>query len=396
MNDDGDQMSMSESGGEWKAVHQFHSGSAYGDGVTNGMLFTQRLLRTLGYKSEIYVEHLAPELAEQIQSYDDFSDSKDALLLVHHSFGHDAEDWLVGLTCHKALIYHNITPAHFFDHDTDFYRYAVLGREQLQRWIKSDLFCGALGVLELNRQELLDYGFYRPLITLPLLIDLDLWRLSTSSSSAPVDDSSTAFGDDSLSSVDTATATTDSFQLLFVGRIARNKNQHLLVQLIRGLQRFSPGVDWQLNLVGGCSDGDYFEEIQQQIQRDGLEGRINLLGKVSHEVLVRQYRESDAFVCLSQHEGFGMPLIEAMFFSLPVLAVDSSNIAATLGAAGLLLEAQDNEESLLFNLQSLVQYLQGQPELLQSIADAGTQRLSPLEPELLQQQLQQWLQSLSL
>lgn len=362
---------------QWTAIHQFHSGSAVGDGVTNGMLFTQRLLRNLGYRSEIYVEHLGKGLEKQLHSFKAFADDPDVLLLVHHSFGHDQETWLQDLTCAKALIYHNITPAEFFARDSDFYRYAVLGREQLKRWIEQDLFCAALGVSQLNSTELKTHGFSRPLVTIPLLIDLDLWRRS-----AQIGHSSVA-------------KKADMFQLLFVGRIARNKNQHLLVKLLTQLVNVNPGVNWQLNLVGGCTDMDYQQQLHELAQQAGIEQNLNLLGKVSHEELVHQYRHADLFVCMSQHEGFGMPLIESMYFDLPVLALDSSNIAATLERSGLLLQDCDSEHELLLRFQALIVLLQQRPELLQQLVESGRERLALLEPELLQQQLESWLADLS-
>ena len=362
-----------------KAIHQFHSGSAVGDGVTNGMFFTRRLLRALGYVSEIYVEHIADELSDELKDYHAFCDRTDELLLVHHSFGHDVEQWLLGLNCPKVLVYHNITPAEFFAQGSDFYHYAQLGRQQLARWVEQDLFDAALSDSDLNQSELLQLGFNREHTVLPLLIDLELWREGLS-----------AMASDSTRLAEAPYGSSESFNLLFVGRIARNKNQHLLLQLVAELRHHFPWINWQLTLVGGCSDVGYLEELQQDIKHRDLCCAVSIPGKVSQPALVEAYKKADLFVCLSAHEGFGMPLIEAMFFDLPVVAGNSSNIAATLDQAGLLVECADDQERVQALLK-LIAVLQQRPDLLKRMVLSGQQRVQKLEPDYLQMQLKAWL-----
>jgi hypothetical protein len=92
----------------FRAVHQFHSGSAVGDAVTNGMFLTQRLLRELGFDSEIFVEHVAPELASFLRSYRQYTSQPDAALIVRHSHGHNLANWIHSLPERKLLAYHNL------------------------------------------------------------------------------------------------------------------------------------------------------------------------------------------------------------------------------------------------------------------------------------------------
>ncbi|MGH9916577.1 MAG: hypothetical protein ACRD63_14965, partial [Pyrinomonadaceae bacterium] len=120
--------------GLWKpkAIHQFHSGSAYGDAVTNGLFFTRQILCELGFSSEIYVEHIADEYRGQLNHYSKYVSSPDQVLLVHHSMGHDLTDWILSLSDVRILVYHNITPAHFFPDGSVFRKYSEIGREQLK------------------------------------------------------------------------------------------------------------------------------------------------------------------------------------------------------------------------------------------------------------------------
>ena len=71
----------------FRAIHQFHSGSAVGDAVTNGMLLTQRLLRELDFESEVYVEHVSPELKSVLRSHKEYISRPDAALIVHLAAG---------------------------------------------------------------------------------------------------------------------------------------------------------------------------------------------------------------------------------------------------------------------------------------------------------------------
>jgi hypothetical protein len=72
----------------FKSIHQFHSGSAYGDGVTNGLFFIQKMLIELGFESKIYVEHIDSKLTDVLEHYPDFQDNADTILIIHHSMGH--------------------------------------------------------------------------------------------------------------------------------------------------------------------------------------------------------------------------------------------------------------------------------------------------------------------
>ena len=111
-----------------RTVHQFHSGSAYGDAITNAMLLTQRVLRSMGYKSEIFVEHRDPLLADQLQLLDELPRHADYVLLVRHSMGFGAFEKVASLPAPKVLHYHNITPPEHLSSVRWMQRYATLGQ----------------------------------------------------------------------------------------------------------------------------------------------------------------------------------------------------------------------------------------------------------------------------
>ena len=95
-------------------INQFHSGTTVGDAITNMMLELQELLTARGYESEIYAEDIDERLSGKIKPIEEYKGNKDNLLFVHHSMGMNCFDKIIGFPDRKALIYHNITPEHFF------------------------------------------------------------------------------------------------------------------------------------------------------------------------------------------------------------------------------------------------------------------------------------------
>ncbi len=151
------------------AIHQFAPGCDVGDGITNGMFFTQKILRSLGVRSEIFSIHIPEALTGVIKNYRDYSSQPNQILMVHHSMGTAHWDWVARQTAAKIMIYHNITPAEFFPEDSFLRHHAELGRKQLGD--SASWFIGAIGDSEYNSAELVE-AHYHPVATIPLLVDL--------------------------------------------------------------------------------------------------------------------------------------------------------------------------------------------------------------------------------
>ncbi len=294
-------------------IHQFHSGSAVGDAVTNSMLLIQNILISFGFVSEIFAEHVAPELKGRIVSHTTYRpDSKD-VMFIHHSMGHEQTAWILQLPVEKILVYHNITPPHFFPLDSPFHHFSKIGREQLRIFLPE--MKGAIADSAMNARELENLG-YRDVRILPLLVDIQALQQRVPASKI-------------------LEMPGETIRILFVGRIAPHKCQHELVAILMHLRNmFNRPV--QLILVGGYEASDsYFLSLQEKIDRSGLQEHVVLTGKVSDAELSAWYSIADVFVCMSEHEGFCVPLIEAMAFDLPVVAYKSTNIPSTMAGAGL-------------------------------------------------------------
>ena len=295
------------------AIHQFSPGCDVGDGITNGMFFTQKVLHSLGLRSDIFSIHIPKALKGVIKPYRDYVSQPDQVLLVHHSMGTADWHWVGEQDAVKILIYHNITPAEFFPAGSFLREHAALGRTQLTDNV--GWFVGAIGDSEYNSAELVAAN-YHPVVTIPMLVDLEKTR------TAPWDQA-------------IVTRYQNTFNLLFIGRIVENKKQHELVELFAHFKALYRRPA-KLMLIGGTTSIDYEQYLQAVIAEHHLQAEVELLGKVSNEALYGYYRAADVLVCLSEHEGFGMPLIEAMCFDVPVVAFDTSNIANTLGESGVL------------------------------------------------------------
>lgn len=301
-------------------IHQFSPAVAAGDGVTGGVLLTQALLRELGHESELYVQYSDGEMHGLTRSYADFDSDICDLLLVHHSMGHNLEDWLLRLTCPLGMVYHNITPAEFFHADSAERRYAILGGQQLARW--NTRFCAAIGVSALNRTELDRLG-YRNTCVIPLVVSHE--RLQAVVAAEPPESDEIA----------------DRDLILCVGRVAENKRQHLALDALWHLSRLNAGASPLLVIAGGVTSPLYQRQLENRIWQLGLGDHVLFTGKCPDAELRWYYERAKALWCTSAHEGFCVPLIEANAFNLPIFAFAHASIPDTLGGSGMLIEQDD-------------------------------------------------------
>ncbi len=189
-----------------RKVHQFHAGSAIGDAITNAMLLLQQELRTMGYESEIFVEHVGNGLAQRLHPLHALPMNNDHVLLVHHSMGHGGFAQVLRSAAPKVLIYHNITPPNLLAHNPFMQRAAELGRTQLAKW--RDHVVAALPDSVFNGLELRRLGF--PCVREAMLL-FDLDTLLARAKAAPL------------------RAAGSAFTVLFVGREVPSKGQADLV-----------------------------------------------------------------------------------------------------------------------------------------------------------------------
>lgn len=345
-------------------IHQFAIDITPGDGISNGMLLTRKLLRLAGVESQIYCAQIPAALEGDILPMSAYRPGSADALLVHHGIGNVHEDWLRALPERKFMVFHNITPGSLFPPEHPIQPMLAHGWQQVEEW--KDWLAGSIADSQQNLEELLQRG-YNPayLAEIPLLVDLE--RL------APL-----------------AGARQDTprpFTLLFVGRVMPHKNQLALIEAFACLRR-RLDMPLQLNLVGGFTVPEYRDVLLTRIAELGLGESVCLTGKVDEASLAAHYRNSDLFVCLSRHEGFGMPLIEAMAHDLPVLAYNApaSNILHTLAGAGLVLDSEAPEDCAA----AITQLLEN-PALRRYLRQQGRARLAEFRYQRLYDRLRDYL-----
>ena len=303
-----------------RTVHQFHAGSAVGDAITNAMLLIRAQLRAAGFRSDIFVAYRGPGLGSDIKLIDSLPDHDGYVLLLHHSMGFGDFDEIVALPARKVLIYHNITPPELLADVPRIQRQAEQGRAQLATLRSHVAF--ALADSDYNAIELQTLG-YPAIRTCTLLFD----------AAAMVRREDTARPDGHV------------FTVLFVGRVTPSKAQDELVDAFAVFRR-RLGQPCRLALVGALDPDEhaFLAAIQQRIAAAGAEDDVQLTGLVTERELGDWYRQADLYVSLSHHEGFSVPLVEALAHGIPVVAWPAGAVPFTLGGAGILLTSREPDE----------------------------------------------------
>ena len=333
-----------------RAVHQFHPTLAPGDAVSNHVFALRERFRAWGHRSEAFAVEAKPGVSDVLPYRRLFRElGPEDLLVLHFSIGSDAFSGLVRAPGRKALVYHNVTPPEFFEGINP---HAALhtrrGRLQL-RTLARDVPL-AIGVSEYNRRELEAAGFART-ATVPILVD---WRKYDVT---PDRDIADRYGDGATN-------------LLFVGAIKPNKRQDELVRLLAYIRRcVDPAA--RLLLVGSYRDQpQYHGRVRALAASLGLDGSVVLTGPVSDAELAAYYGVATAFVSLSEHEGFAMPILESFRFGVPVVALDRAAVGETAGGAALLFGDKDHAA-----IAETVELIRERPQLRERLVRAGKERL---------------------
>ena len=296
-------------------VHQILPSLSYGDAVSNHAIEIKKILNNYGYDSNIYVKYVDPDVSEFAKPLSDYREDPANVIIYHFSLaGFDVTEFVKNLPEKKILIYHNITPAEYFrDFDDTLYHLCVKGRNELRDL--SDYILLGLGDSRYNEMEMIEAG-YKDTDILPILIDLE------------------RFGQERLNEFH-PNHNERTINIIFVGRLSPNKKQEDIVKIFYIYNKFI-NSNSQLYLVGSEQITSYASEITMLLKSLKLEEHVTITGKVDDSDLAKYYKLADIFLCMSEHEGFCVPLIEAMQFEIPVIAYNSSAIPYTLGNAGIL------------------------------------------------------------
>ncbi|MBN1354937.1 glycosyltransferase [bacterium] len=294
-------------------IPAFHAADAIG----NNVLTVRNYFRKSGFESEIFFIEADSSLTGKACHYSQFERyrSRDSVVILHYALPSPLNDLYLRSPGFKILVYHNITPPGFLRHYPHLQRIASLGRSALKSLVgETDR---ALADSQYSRLELDEMGFADTGV-MPIFIDFSRYEVPSN----PVLEE--MFRDDFTN-------------ILFVGRLTPNKCQDDLIRLYGFFKRHVRERS-RLFLIGKTTGFEkYLFQLSDLASRLKL-GDTYFLGHVSREELVTYYRLSDVFISMSEHEGFCVPLIESMFFDLPVLAYNATAVPHTLGGSGVLFD----------------------------------------------------------
>jgi glycosyltransferase involved in cell wall biosynthesis len=178
--------------------------------------------------------------------------------------------------------------------------------------------------------------------------------------------------------------------VLFGGRLAPNKRHDRLIRMAACWKRFvSP--DLRLVLVGKLPRRrHYLDALQSFLYEEGFTPwEVVLTGHVSHAELLACYRAAALFVSMSEHEGFGVPLVEAMLMRVPIVAYATTAVADTLGDAGV-----QFAEKLYPEMAEVGHRLTTDRALREAVLAGQDERLRAFAPASVEARLRAHLQSL--
>ncbi len=299
-------------------IHQLVSGFRPGDAISHNALSIQHCFKSeLKVESNIYSEsqHVDDAFKSYCMDYQMLNPHLEEVIFLHYSIDTPITDYFLKLNCRKVLIYHNVTPAKYFL-GVAFEKVVRLmqGRERLKDFKDQ---CGLyLADSQFNADELNQLGL-NPVSIIPLMIDY-------------------AYLDTSPDSLVLKNNSEKSFNILFVGRTAPNKK---IENLIHIFYLFNKTVTDNSKLfIVGMHVGmeKYYGMLQKLVNDYGLQNKVIFTNFVSTSQLIAYYKIASIFLCLSEHEGFCVPLVEAMKMKVPILALDRGAVKETIGKAGLI------------------------------------------------------------
>ena len=334
-----------------------HRGDAIGDSARR----VRDLLRHMGHESELYALTIDDELKHDVRPFAESAATRGDLTIFHYALPSPMTAAFASLDSGRILQYHNVTPASFFaPYDPSLFRLASLGRQELATLAgRVEL---ALGDSEYNRHELESLGF-APTGVFPIAVDTA--RVTRQARRPALE----AILDDGL------------VNFLFVGRIAPNKRIEDHIRLAEHYKRYVDAY-YRFIFVGRCDVVPRYYSMVRALMTEYrlLNDRFLFTGPVPDEELAVYYRHAAVYLTLSEHEGFCVPLVEAMATDVPILAYSAAAVPDTLGGAGVEFAPKDLElaaellGALAFDDDLRARVIAGQRRRLAAFGDARITR----------------------
>jgi glycosyltransferase involved in cell wall biosynthesis len=340
-----------------RAVHQLLPDFAFGDAIGAITLQTRSMLRALGFESEIYAQVIDERLHDAARPAARIEDElgKGDGVIYHMSIGSPLAACVARLPAPRVMLYHNITPPAYYQATNPRVAERLeAGRAELAMLVPRVELC--IGVSEFNVEEMRLLGARRSAVV-PPLVDLDRLHPRPSQPAQPP-------------------------LLVFVSRVAPNKRHDDLIRVLAAL-RATAQPDARLAIVGRFTDTEDYVDALRQLAADlGVDGAVDWLGRLDDAAVGDLYARTSVYVCASEHEGFCVPLLEAMAFDVPVIAYAAGAVPDTLGGAGIVLRHKDP-----LAWAAVIDRVLRDASLRTALAQAGRRRLADFTADVVQQRL---------
>ncbi len=349
-------------------IHQITATVSVGDAISNEILAIKKILDDMGIHNEIYAENIDPRLKVRIRKYTDYKGNKNDIIINHFGIGSAANDYVIGLKNKiKIIRYHNITPHKFFDgYNMVSAQLCELGRNQLKK--SKDAYKYSLAVSEYNKEELMELG-YNNISVIPIIIAIKDYE------KRPDSEILNKYNDGIKN-------------IIFVGRVAPNKKQEDLIKSFYYYKKYF-NKKARLFIVGGYGGMErYYNQLVRLTKSLELEDVI-FTGHTSFESILAHYSIADLFLCMSEHEGFCVPLIESMYFKVPILAYNSCAIPYTLNGASILTNKKDYKY-----IAGMMDYILENKDLKDKIVNKQLNRLEELKPKKIEMELKKYIKKI--
>lgn len=294
---------------------------SYGDAIGNNIIALRDTLLQNGYETEIYAALIDTRVDQSIvKPIDTYVPDENNIILYHFAINSEWNTKIIPFKEKLIVIYHNVTPAHYFEeYNPDFCVYLNEAREQLRELLKRADLC--IADSEYNKQDLINEGCTCDIIVLPIVIRFQDYEKE------PNQEIIRAYKEDGITNI------------LFTGRIAPNKKIENVIRCFYYYNKYI-NADSRLILAGAYQLYDpYYRRLLAYTRRLKLD--VLFTGHIPFADLLSYFHTADLFLCMSEHEGFCVPLVEAMYFNIPIVAYDTTAVGETMGEAGIVLDTND-------------------------------------------------------
>lgn len=311
---------MTAQNGECMHIYQLLSTIAYGDAVSNDTIAMEKAIKQMGISTRIYAESIVPPLDKKTAlPVDELNNvDKDDIIIFHMSTGSKLNFEVAKYECRKIVVYHNITPPEYFkNNDTRFTDICEYGLEGARYLADKVDYC--LAVSNFNKTDLINMGYKCPIDVLPIIIPMSDYDKKPDKS--VIKECSDGYTN-----------------ILFTGRIAPNKKQENLIASFYYYNRLYNNKS-RLILAGSFRyDDPYYIRLTEYTKKLGMGESVVFTGHIKFNQIFAYYKTADVFLCMSEHEGFCVPLVEAMKFNVPIIAYNKTAVPETMNYKGMILD----------------------------------------------------------